>query len=169
MRGVRDIKSEIDRLTNFIDIAQSPRVMALINQIRDENKEKVIVLREELKQVEANKKAPKPRWPVNTPKNILDLAVEEFKGTTEFHSFRIHCWNDKAFWVSWPSGGYSTTGGWHPTPATFTLISLIEKNRYHDTQGNHITSLQGRVSEKTMQDELDKLNWKKDEDPEYQF
>jgi hypothetical protein len=170
MRGVRDIKSEIDRLTNFIDIAQSSRVMALINQIRDENKDKVIALREELKQVEANKKAPKPRWPDNTPQAVKDLAFQEFRGTTEFEKYRIHCWNDKAFWVSWPSGGYSDNGGWHPTPATFTLLSLTEKKQHDHNQPKFIKDIQGRVSMKTMQDELDKLNvTREEEQPLYNF
>jgi hypothetical protein len=160
MRGVREIKSEIDKLTCFIDIAQSPRVMALINQIRQENKPKVESLREELKQVEANKKAPKPRWPENTPKNVLDKANLYWGGSTERHTFRIHCWNDKAYWTSYPAGGFSTNGGWHKTQAHFFLISLVEKREAGmlDYRGKQLMELKGRVSDKTMQDELDKLN-----------
>lgn len=171
MRGVREINKEIDSLTSIIGIAFTPRVMTLIKQIQEENKPRVEALRQELKQVEKNKKAPKARWPDNTPKAVLDLAFQEFRGSTEFEKFRIHCWNDKAFWVSWPSGGYSVVGGWVPTPATFTMLSLNEKSQYNDKQPKKIKALEGRVSMKTMQMELDKLNVPHVDNPltEYKF
>ena len=79
---------------------------------------------EELKALIPKKREPKPRWPENTPKSVLDFCEKYWRGTTEMDSYRIHCWNDKAVWTSWPSGGYSTVGGWNPVSATFFMLSL---------------------------------------------
>lgn len=161
-RTVKDIKWEIKRLSDYSLLILDKRVRTLINQIIKENQPKIKELETELEGLRPKKKDPKPRWPENTPKEILDFCLNYWSGTTEYHTFRIHCWNEYAVWTGYPNGGYSTAGGWNPTPARFYMLSLTEKKPgcLHSSGTLSAVTLQersGRTSQKFMQDELDKL------------
>lgn len=157
MRNKREILREIESLTSVLYLSNLPRVQKVIEEIRKENAPKVQELREELEGVESFKKEPKLRWPIDTPPELLETSRLYWKGTTEFDKFRIHCWNEKAYWTSYPSGGYSVVGGWVPTPASFILVSRVETKQYDTTRGKTLKELKGRVSMKTMLEELQKI------------
>ena len=155
-RTIKDVKNDIRKLTDRTWIVLTDkRVSSLLKQIEKENAPKVKALEEELNALIPKKREPKPRWPENTPKSVLDFCEKYWRGTTEMDSYRIHCWNDKAVWTSWPSGGYSTVGGWNPVSATFFMLSLKEKP---DVGMKSLLELEGREgSQSRMQAELDKL------------
>ena len=158
MRGIREVQSEIDALTSFSSLCYDKRVRAFINQIRIENAPAVEKLTAELEALKAGKPKPKGRWPENTPAEVIAICESYWKGTSEFHLYRIHCWNDKAIWTSYLSGGYGTMGGWVKSQAGFFLISRTEMNPH--LGGNRmkvLVNLEGRVSAKTMLEELAKL------------
>lgn len=129
-RTLTQLKRERDTLLSYYNVTSDPRVQAQIEIVRNERAPKVAELD---KQIEAARKAQpekKPRWPENTPKEVLELCERYWRGTTEYASFRIHCWNDKLVCTSYPSGGYSDNGGWHPTPATFHFLHRFEKETW---------------------------------------
>jgi len=154
-RTIREVKGEISHLTDFYYLANDKRVRELINKIRSENADKIKNLEAELSALESKKPKPKLRWAEDTPEDVLSECKEHWRGTTEFATYRIHCWNDKIICTSYPSGGYSDNGGWHPTPATFYFISRTEKD-FHGA--NNIKTLEGRQSKKKLQQELDELS-----------
>jgi hypothetical protein len=151
-RTISSVKREISALDSWVSISYHPRVRALIEQIRKENQVKIKELQKELVELEANKKPPKPRWPDDIPESVLAFCKAHWKGTTEYDSFRIHCWNEKAVWTSYPSGGYSTAGGWNPTPAGFHLLSFTGKAIGGGAE--ILEDLEGRVSLKQMNEIL---------------
>ena len=152
-RTITQVKKEIGKLINYNEIMFDKRVRNLINKIRKDNSAKVEKLRAELNELEANKPKPKPRWPENTPKDVLSECEKYWAGTTEFSVFRIHCWNNKIICTSYPSGGYSTNGGWNPSPATFYFIS----REIQHGQAKYFATLKGRQSKKALQQKLDEL------------
>lgn len=154
-RTIKEIKDEIRKLKdrNWI-LFTDKRIIALLKQIEKENEPKVKSLEEELKSITPKKREPKPRWPENIPQPILDFCEKYWHGTTESYTFRIHCWNDKAVWTSWPSGGYSTQGGWNKVKATFFMLPL---DKTPSISMRPILEKEGKVSQSEMQSELDKL------------
>ena len=153
-RTIRQVKDEISNLTDFYRLVNDKRVRELINTIRFENADKIKNLEAELSELNTNKSQPKPRWPENTPEDVLEECKQYWRGTTEFPIYRIHCWNDKIICTSYPSGGYSDNGGWNPTPATFYFISRTEKGF---RGAKNIKTLEGRQSKKKLQQELDRI------------
>lgn len=151
-RTISDVRREISSLDSWVSISYHPRVRALIEQIRKENQVKIKELQKELAELEANKKPPKSRWPDDIPESVLAFCKAHWKGTTEYETFRIHCWNDKAVWTSYPSGGYSTAGGYTKTPATFYLLSFTEKALGY--RSKVLKELENRVGLKQMQELL---------------
>jgi hypothetical protein len=119
----REIGQAISRLTNYNYLAMDIRVFKLISAIRKENAPEVARLKALLGEKKVRAKA--PRWPENTPQDVLDACALFWRGTTEFHSYRIHCWNDVAIWTSYPSGGYSDNGGYHRTPPCYSMIHRV--------------------------------------------
>jgi len=159
MRGIREIERELEslELNTTYSVFSNKRVNALLTILRKENFEKVVSLKKELEDLKcARIKTKKPRWPDNTPQHILDFCKEHWRGTEESASYRIHCWNDKWVWTSYPAGGYSIVGGWVKTQATFFLLSLTEMDDY-ERRHKLLKMLEGRASEKMMRDELAKL------------
>lgn len=134
MRTIKQIKTEIEKLSLHYHLCNDSRIAAILNQLKAENEPQLVVLRAELKTLQSNKKIT-PRWPENTPEDILKLCRDYWSGTTESYSFRIHQWNEKAVWTSYPSGGYSTVGGWTSTPPAFILISRTERESGNRIQG----------------------------------
>jgi len=160
-RTISVIRKEISYLEDYDCLCRTRRVMDLIGQIRKENKPKIDLLKnkpkidllkKELEEFESKKRPSKPRWPEDTPKEVIAFCKDYWKGTTEYDSFRIHCWNEKAVWTSYPSGGYSTAGGWNPTPAGFHLLSFTGKAIGGGAE--ILEDLEGRVSLKQMNEIL---------------
>lgn len=153
-RTITQVKKEIDNLWDWYSLSSNPRVVALINQIRNENAGKIAELKKELAELENNKPKATPRWSENTPQDVLKECEEYWKGTEEFRVYRIHCWNDKIICTSYPSGGYSTAGGWVKTQATFYFLSRTEKSW---DKAKTLAILEGRQSKKVLQQKLDEL------------
>ncbi len=153
-RTITQVKKEIASLTDYYSLASNPRVSKLIEQIRNENAGRIAELKKELVELENNKPQPKPRWPENTPEDVLLECEKHWYGTVESRTYRIHCWNDKIICTSYPAGGYSDNGGWHPTQATFYFLSRTEK-RYD--KAKDLAMLEGRQSKKMLQQKLDEL------------
>jgi hypothetical protein len=125
MKKLRDLKWELDLLRR-VDF--DPEVVAVKKKVLADRQPKIEALERQIKELQGKRPAKRPRWPETTPPHILEACEEYWKGTTEFYSFRIHLWNSKSVWTSYPSGGYSNNGGWNPTPVNYDLISLTERN-----------------------------------------
>jgi hypothetical protein len=124
MRTATQIKAELNSLTSLYSLMNNPKVTAALSIVRAENAERVAALKVELGLAQK----PRPlRWPDNTPSAVLELCRDYWRGTTEYHFFRIHEWNEVAVWTSYPAGGYSTAGGWNPTPPAYEMISRSER------------------------------------------
>jgi hypothetical protein len=160
---IRDIEDKVN--TIFKKINNDPRLVELKEKIRKEHDSELNKLYDKIKQLKENRPKKKPRWPENTPPHILTACSKYWNGTTEHAIFRIHLWNDKAVWTSYPAGGYSTNGGWNPTPAHYDLISLTEEGSGFGGRDKPkiLKSLSfercsgKRVTAAMMQEELDKL------------
>lgn len=151
MRGIREIQKEIDKLTGYWEITRDPRVQEVINKIIKENAPRVEALKKELEEVRNGKPKPKPRWPENTPENVLAVCEKYWRGTEEFSMYRIHCWNDKYVWTSYPARAWYCQGVRHQGKATFDMLSLTE---FEFGRPKVIKMLDGKVSLQTMQQEL---------------
>lgn len=149
---IQEVKDHIRRLEN--PQIYNLEVRRCIADAFTKNKPEIERLNTHLKKLQepaVKKKA--PRWPADVPENVLSFCRAIFQGSTEYQQFRIHCWDGLHVIVSWPSGGYSDNGGWHPTPATFM------KYRLSDKPGLSCTSIgkdrQGRQSKKQLQQWLE--------------
>lgn len=131
---ISQLKEELSQLTDFWRICQSPEVQEAIKAVRQKNAPRVAELQAQIKALRNAKPGPKPRWPENTPKPVLEACERFWSGIEEFRTFRIHLWNDKAVWTSYPSGGYSTVGGRQLTPPSYHLISLTQTEFKYGTQ-----------------------------------
>jgi len=154
-RTITQIKKEIRKLTDHDSLRFDDRVMKLIREIRKENAPKVEKLRAEIEELETKKPKKKLRWPEDTPEDVLEECNKYWRGTEEHRSFRIHCWNDKIICTGYPSGGYSTNGGWNSTSASFEFISRTEKTSWKSAKV--LASLTGRQGKKQLQQKLDEL------------
>lgn len=126
-RTISIVKAELSALTDYFQLALHPKVKAAISEVRKENEPKIKDLKEELAKLKEKKSPKKPRWPESTPQEIIDTCTHYWSGTTSLADFRIHEWDENAIWTSYPAGGYSTNGGWNPSPACYTLISRTER------------------------------------------
>ena len=129
-----DIKRRISELTDVYRFLNEPRVAALIQTICAERKPELDKLKAQLAELQSKRKVAK-RWPDDTPEAVMKVCQDYWIGTTEYQSFRIHMWNDKAVWTSYPSGGYSTVGGWSKTPRSYVLVSRTEREGAHRING----------------------------------
>lgn len=163
-RTIRDIEEEIKALVCHENLSFYHEVLVLINQLRNRNQPKVALLRKELAALHATKKHKKPRWPENTPEEVIRLCDDYWRGSSEAATYRIHCWNELAVWTSYPSGGFSDNGGSHPSPSRYFLLSRKTKESRYGRQSAatlkeisypHKSGL--RVTPKRMQAELDEL------------
>ena len=154
-KPITDLKAEIECLK--MSVRNDEDVRAALKKAREKVAPKIIELNEEIKELKSKKPQPKPRWPDDVPPHILEIVKAYWRGTEESYTYRIHCWNNKACWTSYPSGGYSNNGGWNPTPATFYMISLTEKSTYDSKKAKDLLDAKGRTSLKFMKAELDKL------------
>lgn len=145
MKGIRELKIEVDRL---LRVDNDPRVRAAKELVRQERKPQVEALEKQIEELQDKRPEKKPRWPANTPEAVLKACAAYWSGTTEFATYRIHCWNEKGACTSYPSGGYSNNMGWNPTPACFHFISLTElEYRKPKIVGQ---DLSGRQSQKVL-------------------
>jgi hypothetical protein len=147
-KTLSELKLDLELLKN---VRTAPEVLEAARKVMDKRKPKIEALEKQIEELRSKRPAKSPRWPANTPANVLKAAEDRWRGSTEFHTFRIHMWNSKAFWTSYPSGGYSNNGGWNPTPASFELISLTEKDLSmgHD-YGKWLAELTGRAPKHLM-------------------
>ena len=153
-RTISTVKKEISELSDWIPLSHDPRVVKLIRSIRNENESKIIKLQEELANLEKKKRPPKPRWPDGTPEDVISLCDKHWQGTTEYGKFRIHCWNSKAIWTSYPGGTWSDNGGQHYGAAGFDLISRTEKDM---GKAKVLATWNGRIGLKQMQEKLEEF------------
>lgn len=107
-------------------VQSDPRIAVLKKTIAAEYATEVASLNAALAELRAKRPAPKPRWPENTPANVLKVCEAYWSGTEEFHKFRIHLWNDKAVITSYPSGAFWNNGGRNAASACYFCISLTE-------------------------------------------
>jgi hypothetical protein len=143
MKKLIELRDELNALRN---VNFAPEVMAAKQKVLESRKDKIAEIERQMEALRGKRPAKAPRWPANTPENVLKAAEARWSGTTEYSAFRIHMWNSKAFWTSYPSGGYSNNGGWHPTPACFTLVSLtIKETGMGRTEGKELAELTGRA------------------------
>ena len=154
MRGIREIEKEIDNLSGYWKVCTSPRVRALIDTILKENEPKLKELREELEAVKSGKPKPKPRWPADVPEDVFNLCEDYWKGAEEYAVYRIHCWNDKGVWTSYPARAWYCQGVRHQGKSTFYILNRKEREY---GKPKRIILRDGRVSDKEMKAELDKL------------
>jgi hypothetical protein len=120
---VKAIRNRIRSL--LYDFRSDPRIQELEKQIRTERQPEIDRLELALAAAEKQVK-PKKRWPDDVPKEVMEHAEKYWRGTTSYSNFRIHHWNDKAIWTSYPSGGYSVVAGWTSTPPAYHLVSRVE-------------------------------------------
>ena len=120
MSTLTTLKRELDRL---LRVELAPEVAAAVRQVRLARAGRVAEVRAEIEALRAARPPKPPRWPIDTPTDVLDLCDKFWRGSSEHHEYRIHCWNERAVWTSYPSGGYSDNGGYHPTPASYRLVS----------------------------------------------
>jgi len=158
-KTLTELKHELDSLTSHYALTSHPDVLVVVERLRNKNAARVKELRAEIDKLQ-NERKPVLRWPENTPGHILERCKAYWSGTTEYQSFRIHLWNDKAVWTSYPAGGYSTNGGWNPTPACYYCISLSEVESSKPRQLKELGFERNsgkRVTPKMMQEFLDTL------------
>jgi hypothetical protein len=161
---LRELQAKLDSIERQINIDK--RVFELKKKIRAERQAEIDDIQSKIKQLrDKQPKKKTERWPEHTPANVREACNKYWNGTTEHASYRIHQWNDKAVWTSYPSGGYSTNGGWNPTPACYFLISLRkEESGLHGDKPKVLKTLffercsGKRVTPAMMKEELDKLS-----------
>lgn len=149
--NIRDLRWRLQRLEKSID--NDPGVIAAKKIAREKIQSQVDEIANKINDLLINKPAPKSRWPEDTPEQVIKECKQHWLGTTEYGVFRIHAWNDRAVWTSYPAGGYSDNGGWHRTPASFYLISRIGLDQW-GRRAKVLDTLEGRVSLKQMQQAL---------------
>lgn len=132
-------------------IALDPRMKELRAKITEEYRAEIDAIKAAIAKRQSARRTPAPRWPADCPQDVIDFCDNYWNGTEERRKFRIHCWTDKSAWTSYPSGGYSDNGGWHPAPASFFLISRTEVRL---GRAKVLKELEGRVSIKQMRDAL---------------
>lgn len=137
MTKLSQLKLKLRRLEYY---GNDPLVREAIKKVREKRKPEIDRIKLEIDKLRNKRSGPKSRWPEDTPKEVLESCEDYFRGTTEFQKFRIHCWNDKAIWTSWPSDQYG--------PASFFLISRSEKGRYG--RAKRLKELEGRQSLKKL-------------------
>jgi hypothetical protein len=161
---LRELQAKLDSIET--DIRLDPRISDLKNKIRAERQAEIDDIKSKIKQLrDKQPKKKTERWPENTPENVKVVCEKYWNGTTESSTYRIHQWNNKAVWTSYPSGGYSSNGGWNPTPSHYYLVSLNEEEYgLGRKKGKVLKELSfernsgKRVTPAMMKEELDKLS-----------
>lgn len=146
-KTLTQLKRERNRLIDYYSLTSDTRVQKVIDVVRAERAPQVAELDRQIAAAEKARPAKKPRWPEGTPKNVLAVCERYWSGTTERTTYRIHCWNEHVVCTSYPSGGYSNNGGWHPTSCCFHFLALAGGGVRHETLGQ---SLEGRQSQKQL-------------------
>ena len=154
MRGIREIEKDIDKLSGYYELCNNQRVKYLIQKIKSENGPKLRELQAELEAVKGGRAKPTPRWPSDVPEAVFVICEDYWKGSEEHAVYRIHCWNDKAVWTSYPARAWYCQGVRNQGKASYYLLSLTEKNY---SKPYIIKLLDGRVSASSMKAELNKL------------
>lgn len=133
-------------------IDNDERVRTARELVRKERQPEIDSIKAKIEELRKLRPAKSSRWPENIPADVLEFCKKYWSGTTEYRTFRIGLWNDDFVWTSYPSGGYSDNGGWHPTPAVHYLLSRKELRWYKPVQ---VASVEGRLSKKVAKEMLD--------------
>ncbi len=146
-KSIKELKHDLFQLKN---VWRHPAILELRDKILEENRPMIEKLEKEIILLQSKRPSKKPRFPENVPQNVLDVCNKYWSGTTEYDTFRIHVWNDKAVWTSWPSGGYYTNAGYNPAAACFFLISLKDNEEFGGNRPKRYLEVKGRNSEKKL-------------------
>ncbi len=146
------------RLVRLYDVRDDPRYIELSRVIEAERRPLVEQVKAQIAAKEAEiaeaQKHKKPRWPADTPAEVVRAGNDFYAGTTSSHDFRIHMWDLKRrrAVVSYPSGGYSDNSGWNPTPCRYTLIDISAPRTTWCSSG--LKEWFGRVSPKVLREAM---------------
>lgn len=116
-----ELKQELSILNGTV--LYDKRVQAAVALVKAERAPRIKELEAKIEYLRSKRPEKAPRWPANTPPEVLKQCERYWGGTTEYATFRIHCWNDLGIWTSYPSGGYTCNAGWQSTPSCYHLIS----------------------------------------------
>src|SRR6266481_8686883 len=119
-----DLKHQLEEL---LRVEWHPDVVKAKEKVLAERQPKIDALKKQIEDLRSKQPKPSARWTDKTPELVKFACRQYWAGTEEYLTYRIHCWNDKAVWTSYPSGGYSNNGGWQQTPPCYYLLSLIDK------------------------------------------
>jgi len=152
MRNATEIRSELKKLNDFSTLIFDPRVRKFISSIIEENQPRIKELEKELEVCLASKKASKPRFPEGVPEEVFSACEKYWKGCEEYHIYRIHCWNNKAVWTSYPTHAWYCQGARYQAKATFYLLDLT---LWEMGSPKVLRIEDGRLSDKAMKKILD--------------
>ena len=148
MKTLKQLNLELKNLKSVIF---EKRIIKLMDDILLERKPQIESVEAEIESLRSKRPRQTPRWPENTPPNILAVCDTFWSGTTEWYKYRIHLWNSKAVWTSYPSGGYSNNMGWNPTPCCYELVNLNEADScLGKIRGKSLATITGRTSQKQL-------------------
>ena len=136
------------KLRDLRETRWEPRVRALQAHILDERAAEIKSVEAQIAALRSKRPAAPPRWPENTPANVLEVCRKYWDGTTEFTKYRIHAWNDKIVVTSYPGGKYFDNGGGHYGPPSYEAVSLTE-SQYGKPK--RLADKRGRVSKAQIQ------------------
>jgi hypothetical protein len=157
----QELKALRYQLANLYDPRTDPRYAELSKVVEAERRPAIAQLKAQIeakvRELDAARKAKKPRWPANTPAEVVKAGEAFFAGTTQFTEFRIHMWDlaRRRAVVSYPSGGYSDNGGWHPTPCCYSLLDLDMRGT--GFRRSYLREWMGRVSPKVLTEAMGTL------------
>jgi len=148
--GLRSLRHRLNRLN---DVRFSDAVHKAILAERARRAPDIAKVQAAIDELEKCKRPVAPRFPADLPGSVLTACDRYWKGTEEFYKYRVHLWNARAVWTSYPSGGYSTNGGWIKSPACYHLLSLLE----NDSHGKPkvLKTVDGRQKPSELQQWLD--------------
>lgn len=152
MRNQTEIKAELKKLNDYSVLIFDQKVRDLIASIIEENQPRIKELEKELAECLAAKKPEKPRFPEGVPEAVFKVCEDYWKGSEEHSIYRIHSWNDKCVWTSYPAHAWYCQGVRHQGKASFYLLSLKELE--HGLP-KVVRIEDGRFSEKEMKIILD--------------
>lgn len=146
---LRQLQYNLSLLRN---VSFAPEVIAAKELVLKNRQPQIDVLEKQIRDLQAKRPASKPRWPENTPANVLKRCEKFWEGTTEFRKFRIHAWNDKIIITSFPSGAFWNNSGRNAASSCYYAISRSE-DQY--SKPKEICSKSGRVSKLDIEAMLD--------------
>ena len=156
-KTISDLKRELENLTAHWRICQDPTVQAAIQAVREKNAPRVAELEKQIADLRAAKPAPKPRWPENTPAEVVKFCQEEvWRGTEQSRTFKIFCWNSQAVWTGYPGSAFWSSREQKYGQSHYEL-HLLNGGKHAMGLSQPVKELSGRVNPKQLQAALDEL------------